>query len=35
VSEEVILLEIIAQKDAQIRQLQAANEMLSQELKLL
>lgn len=34
-SEEVRLLEIITQKDAQIRQLQAANELMSQELKLL
>ena len=34
-SEEVRLLEIIAQKDAQIRQLLADKEQMSQELKLL
>jgi transposase len=35
VSEEVRLLEIIAQKDAQNRLLQAENERQSQEIKLL
>ena len=34
-SEEVRLLEIIAQKDAQNRLLQAENERQSQEIKLL
>jgi len=35
VSEEVRLLELIAQKDAQIQQLQADNQRQSQEIKLL
>ena len=34
-SEEVRLLELIAQKDAQIQQLQAENQRQSQEIKLL
>jgi hypothetical protein len=35
VSEEVILRELIAQKDARIRQLEADNQRQSQEIKLL
>jgi transposase IS166 family protein len=35
VSEEVTLLEIIAQKDQQIRDLEAAQQQMGQEIKLL
>jgi type IV secretory pathway VirB4 component len=35
VSEEVTLLEIIAQKDQRIRDLEAAQQQMSQEIKLL